>query len=108
MKIKAANAPVTFEETIMVLITNDVVRLSKMTLSRTLHAVGVDKGAKLNGWLRLQCLYYKQVFDAGRLSIEKQEHISVSHIYCSLARSQCLRVAHAQVTQLQSLKRSHG
>lgn len=65
MKIKAANAPVTFEETIMVLITNDVVRLSKMTLSRTLHAVGVDKGAKLNGWLRLQCLYYKQVFDGG-------------------------------------------
>ena len=58
MKIKAANAPVTFEETVMVLITNDVVRLSKMTLSGTLHAGGMDKGVKLNGWLRLQCLYY--------------------------------------------------
>ena len=44
MKIKAANVPVTFEETVMVLITNDVVRLSKMTLSGTLHAGGVDKG----------------------------------------------------------------
>ena len=59
MKIKAANAPVTFEETVMVLITNDVVRLSIMTFSGTLHAGGVDKGVKPNGWLRLQCLYYK-------------------------------------------------
>lgn len=85
MKIKAANAPVTFEETVMVLITNDVVRLSKMTLSGTLHAGGVDKGVKLNGWLRLQCLYYKQVVDGGGLCTEKQETISVSHLYCSLA-----------------------
>lgn len=85
MKIKAANAPVTFEETVMVFITNDVVRLSKMTLSGTLHAGGVDKGVKLNGWLRLQCLYYKQVFDGGGLCTEKQENISVSHLYFSLA-----------------------
>lgn len=85
MKIKAAKPPVTFEETVMVLITNDVVRLSKMTLSGTLHAGGVDKGVKLNGWLRLQCLYYKQVFDVGGLYTEKQENISVSHLYCSLA-----------------------
>ena len=85
MKIKAANAPVTFEETVMVLIINDFVRLSKMTLSGTLHAGGVDKGVKLNGWLRLQCLYYKQVFDVGGLYTEKQENISVSHLYCSLA-----------------------
>ena len=85
MNIKAANALVTFEETVMVLITNDVVRLSKMTLSGTLHAGGVDKGVKLNGWLRLQCLYYKQVFDVGGLYTVKQENISVSHLYCSLA-----------------------
>ena len=85
MKIKPANAPVTFEETVMVLITNDVVRLSKMTLSGTLHAGGVDKGVKLNGWPRLQCLYYKQVFDGGGLCTEKQENISVSHLYFSLA-----------------------
>ena len=44
MKIKAANALVTFKETVMVLITNDVVRLSKMTLSGTLQLVVWTKG----------------------------------------------------------------
>ena len=51
MKIKAANALVTFKETVMVLITNDVVRLSKMTSSGTLQQVVWTKGLNwMVGW----------------------------------------------------------
>lgn len=91
----------------MVLITNDVVRLSKMTLSRTLHAVGVDKGAKLNGWPEV-AMSILQTSLRWRRIIHRETRKHFSQPSLLLARSQCLRVAHAQVTQLQSLKRSHG